>query len=369
VRAVDVNASPLLAGFEQAAPSGPASDALQCVNPAALPDWDEALALDPNGSFFQSAAWAKVLNDTYGYAPQYFAIREGGKICSLLPLMEVDSWLTGRRAISLPFTDDCEPVCADAAAFRLLFDKAKELGQARRWKYIELRGGREWLGDAPASLSFHGHELDLTGNESELFSRVDSSVRRAIRKAEKAGVTLEIEHTLEAVRIFYRLLCLTRKKHGLPPQPFAFFRNIHQHVISRGLGRVILARFEGRPIAAGIYFGMGQRAIYKFGASDETAQQHRGNNLVMWMAIQWHARNGFKTLHLGRTSIGNEGLRRFKLGWGAVEKPIEYVKYDLSKGQFVTDADQSSGWHTRFFNQAPIGLSRLIGRVIYRHWA
>ena len=77
----------------------------------------------------------------------------------------------------------------------------------------------------------------------------------------------------------------------------------------------------------------------------------------------------FKTLHLGRTSLSNEGLRRFKLGWGATEQRIEYVKYDLQHDRFLTDKDESSGWHNRIFNHLPIPLSRVIGAGLYRHWA
>jgi len=182
-------------------------------------------------------------------------------------------------------------------------------------------------------------------------------------------VTVTVSGSLEAMKVFYALQCKTRKKHGLPPQPFVFFQHIHEHILSHNLGMVVIARHENRPIAASVYFQLGTRAVYKYGASDEAFQHLRGANLVMWEAIRWLTRQGAKTLHLGRTSIGNEGLRRFKLGWGAEEQKIEYVKYDLRKGRFVTDADESTGWYNRVFNVLPIGLSRLIGAVLYRHCA
>ncbi len=347
----------------------PVKAAVQCVNPARQPGWEALLAAQPNSSFFHSAAWAEVLAVTYGYAPRYFTLESDDGLQALLPLMEVDSWLTGRRGVSLPFTDDSEPFYADEAAFKKVFDTVVDFGRARKWKYVEFRGGREFFKTAPASLAFYGHQLDLTGDEAQLFGRVDSSVRRAIRKAEKTGVTVEVADTLEATRIFYKLLCQTRKKHGMPPQPWEFFRNIHESVLSKKLGNVILARFAGRPIAAAIYFRLGGRAIYKYGASDETSQQLRGNNLVMWEAIKWHARQRCESLDLGRTSLGNEGLRRFKLGWGAAEQKIEYTKYDLRQEKFVTDRDESSGWHNQVFKRLPIFMSRLIGAGLYRHWA
>ena len=327
------------------------------------------IASHPKHSFFHTVEWAKVLADTYGYAPVYFAAGETGGVRSLLPLMEVDSWLTGRRGIGLPFTDDCEPLCTDAGIFQKLFASAVEFGMSRDWKYIECRGGRELFGEVPASLLFYGHALDLTAGEDELFSRLESSVRRAIRKAEKIGVTVEVLQSLEAVQIFYSLQRKTRKKHGLPPQPFKFFLNIHKHILSQDMGMVVVARHHGRPIAASIYVNFGDRAIYKYGASDEAFQDLRGGNLVMWAAIKEYARRRVKHLDLGRTSIGNEGLRKFKLGWGAEEHEIEYVKFDMRKNKFVTDVDGTSGWHTRAFRRMPVFLSRVAGAVLYKHWA
>ncbi|MDB6021699.1 MAG: hypothetical protein JWQ04_1556 [Pedosphaera sp.] len=351
------------------ADGAPINRAVECVNPVGQPDWDAVLARHPRGSFFQSAAWAAVLADSYGYTPHYFAIREADALRALLPVMEVNSWLTGRRGVALPFTDECEPLQTEGATLQSLIPSVLALGRARRWKHVEFRGGRKLLGDVPASLAFYSHILELAGDEAQLFGRVDSSVRRAIRKAEKEGVTVEVTDTLAAVKVFYGLLCQTRKKHGMPPQPFVFFQNIHRHVISRKLGMVVLARHQGIPVAGAVYFNLGRQAIYKYGASDEAWQHLRGNNLVMWEAIKWHAQKGFDTLHLGRTSQGNDGLRRFKLGWGAREERTEYVKYDLAGDRFLTDKDESSGWHNRIFNAMPIFLSKMVGAALYRHWA
>ena len=283
--------------------------------------------------------------------------------------MEVDSWLTGRRGIALPFTDDCEPLYYDAAAIQRLIQGALKFGRARGWKSVEWRGGQELFGETPASLSFYGHTVELVEDQDRMFARLDSPVRRAIRKAEKGGVMVTISQTLEAMKVFYSLQCKTRRKHGLPPQPFAFFQNIFEHILSKNLGMIAIASCQQRPIAASVYFQLGTRAVYKYGASDEAFQDLRGPNAVMWEAIKWHARNGATTLHLGRTSIENGGLRRFKLGWGAGEQKIEYFKYDMRKDRFITETDESTGWYNRAFKLLPTGLSRLIGALLYRHCA
>jgi lipid II:glycine glycyltransferase (peptidoglycan interpeptide bridge formation enzyme) len=218
-----------------------------------------------------------------------------------------------------------------------------------------------------ASVSYYGHVLRLDDGEERLFEKFDSAVQRAIRKSERAGVTVEISSSLEALRIFYDLHCRTRQKHRLPPQPFSFFECIHRHVLDQGLGFVALARSGGRPVSASVFFHLGTKAIYKFGASDEKAQQLRGNNLVMWEAIKWMARRGLTELNFGRTSATNEGLRRFKQGWGTREYEINCLKYDFGKRQFVSGTDRAVGWHNRVFSLMPIPVSRLVGKILYRH--
>jgi hypothetical protein len=385
-------------------------------NPLQDAQWDARLAACPSPSFFHGAAWARVLHETYGFSAVYFTLnpngapvgaclpirqaqgpeafrqtqgpelvegqanaKEGSRASSLLhqpsdlpallPVMEVNSWLTGRRGVSLPFTDECAPLCADADSFRRLFREALEYAKVRAWNYLECRGGKAWFGDAPVSTSFHGHRLDLDADETALWARVDGAVRRAVRKAEQSGLTVEFSQDLDAVRIFFGLLCRTRKRHGLPVQPFRFFESIHRHVLSQDQGWVVLARHGQVPVAGAVFFHFGKTAIYKFGASNETFQHLRANNLVMWEAIKWHARRGFGVLDFGRTSLENEGLRRFKLGWGTQERSIDYFRYDRRKAGFVTARDESSGWHNRVFRMLPVSLSRLIGVAFYRHVA
>jgi CelD/BcsL family acetyltransferase involved in cellulose biosynthesis len=341
----------------------------QPVNPAACHGWDALVAAHRSHSFFHGAAWAATLQATYGFEPVYFTAAAADGRTSVLPLMEVDSWLTGRRGIALPYTDECEPLIADASAIRNLIEAAMAFGRMRGWKSVEWRGGRELFAEAPASLAFYGHQVVLEADMDRMFARLESPVRRAIRKAEKNGITVAISQSLESMKVFYSLHCMTRRKHGLPPQPFAFFQNIFENILSKNLGMIAVASSQQGPIAASVYLKMGTRAVYKFGASDESFQQLRGSNLVMWEAIKWLASHGATTLHLGRTSLNNEGLRKFKLGWGASEEIIEYVKYDLRKHEFVTETDETVGWYNRVFNVLPSGMSRLAGALLYRHCA
>ena len=70
------------------------------VDPAVDAGWDAKVRACSSSSFFHSAAWAQVLQDTYGYTPVYFTCGTPDQLQALLPVMEIDSWLTGRRGVS-----------------------------------------------------------------------------------------------------------------------------------------------------------------------------------------------------------------------------------------------------------------------------
>jgi hypothetical protein len=337
------------------------------VDPLEHADWDALVAAHQQSTVFHSRGWARVLQDTYGHKPIYIARFEGKRLAGLLPVMEVSSWLTGRRGVSLPFTDFCASLKGSGCDGGDLYKEAMELGRARRWKKLECRGfDCAWAG-AESSLSFYGHNIELGAGEEKMFEGMEASVRRGVRKAEKSGLKIDFDNGEESMQIFFKLHCGTRQRHGLPPQPWRFFWNIQRYLVNMGRGFIAIARLKGQPLAASVFLHDGRNALYKFGASDYAFQQMRPNNLMMWAAIKHCAELGLARLNLGRTSLSNEGLRRFKLGLGAAEEEIRYMKFDFSSEQFVRDVDGVEGWHNRVFARLPLPMLRLAGAVLYPH--
>lgn len=349
------------------APTGGLRAQVEMVDPLAFPQWDRLVSSHPEARFFHGSAWARALRQAYGHTPVYFLARDGQRLLSLLCVMEVNSVLTGRRGVSLPFTDSCEPLVSAARGFPELFGRALEHGKERGWKRLECRGGTAPVEGAAPSLSFFNHTLDLEPGETRLFEGFKSSVRRAVRKAEGSGLTVERVRDPESMAVYYRLHCMTREKHGLPPQPFSWFRQIGEEIISKGQGFVAIVREGREPAAAAVFFHFGKEVIYKYGASNPRFQHLRPTNLLFWEVIKLLAKEGFTGLDFGRTSVSNEGLRQFKLGWGARERLSPNWVYDLRGGGFTVGKDRAAGWHNAVFSSMPGWLSRAVGGLLYRH--
>jgi hypothetical protein len=307
------------------------------------------------------------LTKTYGHEPLYLRCLQGGELVALIPMMEVRSPLTGDRGVCLPFADFCSPLIFAEGGWVAAMEKLCEIARERKWKYFEVRGSKVFKGSPKPAVSFYGHTLDLGGGPDDLLARLKSSARRALRKAQRSGLTVEVTRTRESVMEYYRLHVRTRRRFGLPPQPWSFFSNIHDEVIKPGLGFIVTASSGSRPVAAAVFFQFGKKAVYKFGASDLRFQALRGNNMVIWEGIRFLMQNGADKLHFGKTSLTNRGLRRFKLTWGTEEETIEYLKFDTLAGDWVTSRDAVFGLHQAVFSRLPSALNRVAGAIIYPH--
>lgn len=341
---------------------------LKIANPLDIANWDEQIKKFTDYSFFHSSSWLRILIETYHYKPSFFIVEKDGIIDAVLPLMQVNSILTGKRSVALPFSDYCPPLFPDDVSFGNVFSEALEFGHRRKWKYVEIRGGNKFFSKPDISTFDYNHTLDLTIGEERLFKNFSSNTKRNIKKADREGVTVEITNSLSAAEIFYNMNCVTRKKHGLPPQPKKFFMNLHKYVLSQNKGFVAIGKHKGKNIAGAVYLQFGDKALYKFGASYMQYQNLRANNSVMWEAIKHYANEGYSSFCFGRTEPENEGLRKFKLGWGTQELILNIYRYYFTERSFLPVKSKTTGLHNKFFSKSPTLFLKIFGSLLYKHF-
>lgn len=341
---------------------------IQIINPINYPEWDSMLLSSQHDSFFHSSNWARVLHDSYKYNPLYFTLINNNKrITILMPIVEIKSLLTGTRGTSLPFSDYSEFLGNDCLHFQDILDQIIDYGRKAGWKYIEIRGPMNLPADIPYSSYYYGHTLELSPNEADTFKLFRDSTKRNIQKGMKSGLEVRICNSVESVKQFYRLHCMTRKRHGLPPQPSYFFNNIFQHIIANNQGFVVLASYNKEVIAGAVFFHFGKTAIFKYGASKLRYHYLRPNNLVMWEAIRWCCQNGYSIFCFGRTAPENKGLLQFKSGWGTKQQILRYYKYDLNKEVYINNHYEIGDFSHKLFNKMPVPVLRMIGTLLYKH--
>ena len=329
--------------------------------------WLAFLAINSQANIFHHPAWSQLLADCYGFKPFIIAScdRNAG-ITAGLPVMEIKSWLTGNRWVSLPFTDHCLPLSINTSGLNYLVNGLLNQAVAQGFSKVELRGT---VPTHPALQQFAPyvlHKLTLEENFSKVDCRIHPMHRRNANIAQKRGVRVEIGKDFEHMRAFYKLHVETRRRQGVPVQPWQFFNLLKSILVEEDLGFLLLAYKQEEIIAALVLLGWNHTLTYKYGASSTDSLRFRPNDLLFRTAIQWGCENGYKSLDFGRTDLANEGLRTFKSRWGAEETPLIY--HTLS----ATPAQHSSGrtealMH-RVIRYSPIWVCRLAGALLYRHF-
>jgi CelD/BcsL family acetyltransferase involved in cellulose biosynthesis len=313
---------------------------------------------------FHLPSWSEVIARCYGFAPSVFCIRDAhGKICAASPGMHVGGRLRGRRWVSLPFTDACPPLAADAATAEVL---AAELDRHRRetgLKSIEIRG--DIPGDAGTRRSSgYRHVIPLTTDEHEIFRRLRKGSRHAVKRARREGVVVRREPNLRSADTgFWRLHCATRRKLGVPVQPRAFFHAIWHQMIERDNGYVLSAYLDSRPVASAVFLEHGPTVVYKLSASDPKLIRLGGPSAVLWEGIRTACEKGQARMDLGRTELGHEGLRNFKRGWGSEETVLDYTYFGTGAPAESPGAESALG---QIIQRSPPVVARTVGRVAYR---
>jgi CelD/BcsL family acetyltransferase involved in cellulose biosynthesis len=336
------------------------------VDPLADPRWRELLARSPEGSVFHHPAWLRLLQTSYRYPLFSCCIgSDGGRLVAGLPVALIASRLTGRRLVALPFSDLCPALVAHDAppqARWALGDALAELQRSRELP-LEIRAPAELVPGSSPGERFHHHVLALEPDVAAVQRRfARPQALRGVRRALREGLHARVRTDRDALATFYRLHMATRRRLGVPTQPRRFILGL-ERLFEEGLGFVLLVRAGDADVAAAVFLTSHGVLTYKYGASDPRALGARPNNLLFMEAIRWGCEHGFQTLDLGRTHWGQEGLRAFKLSWGAEERVLRYRHVG---GAAPREAPFGGALATLIRRSPPVA-SRLIGEVLYRH--
>ncbi len=320
-------------------------------------EWSAILERFADREIAQTPAWIEFVQDTQGAEPVHAELVENGQplgyftglIVRKLGLRILGSpfpgWTTGYTGFNL------EPGVDRRAAIEALPAFAfGELG-CHHLEFMD----RDAVPEDADGLGFEyraytSFEIDLTPSEDDLFGRMSSACRRAIRKARKSGVVIEPATDPGFADEYYSQLEDVFAKQGVfPTYPRDRVHALIRHLLPTGNLLLLRARDpEGRCIASGIFPAYNRTMHFWGGASWRQHQILRPNELLMWTAmLHWKARGigrfdlvggGEYKRKYGPVEIGVPWFRRSRYRWlMPLRRRAEWAFYKLEdlRGRFA----------------------------------
>jgi len=356
------------------------------IDPISDGRWTQLVERHPQASVFHTVPWLEALRRTYGYsAVALTGCAPGGQLRYGIPFCQVKSWISGSRLVSLPFSDHCQPLVENDEEFEALLSHLSLRSNQSGYKYIEIRpfempdgktaelageahqnraGLNRGVSDVCEVEQYNYHEIDLRSNLETLFSNFHKScIRKKIARAERERLEYEAGRSEAILTKFYNLLLLTRRRHGLPPQPRRWFRNLIDNFRDDLIIRV--ASKNQQPIAGIMTLRYKNTLVYKYGASDAALHRMGGMPMLFWKAIQEGKLGGAAELDLGRSDVNHPGLNQFKEHLGGVRRKLVYFRMGCRPEAFVGARPRAAV--RAVFSRMPAPLAQVAGRMLYKH--
>ncbi len=173
-------------------------------------------------------AWIQAVSRGLGHQSLLVISRnQQGAIDGCLPLMRVESWLFGRFLTSLPYLNTGGVWAANSDAACSLIDRACELADEHKARYLELRHERAFPHPKfNAQLDAKVHmRLKLPASDTEYETQIKSKVRSQIKKAGQYQLTAEWGG-VELLKEFYDVFATNMRDLGTPVYSQSLFREI-----------------------------------------------------------------------------------------------------------------------------------------------
>jgi len=299
-----------------------------------LPQWRDFVAAHPNLHLLQTAEWGE-LKSAFGWKPVRILSGDMGvqilfrKLPLGLTIGYIPKMTIGDQssANSDQFWKEVDSICKrhHAIFLKLEVDAWETSLTPTPLPAGEGRGVRESPHNIQPPRTI---VIDITGSEDDLLARMKQKTRYNVRLAEKKGVTVRAWDDLDG---FHQMMQVTGGRDDFGVHSLDYYRRAYQLFHPTGMAELLVAEYEGQPLAALMVFARGRRAWYVYGASNDQERNRMPTYLLQWEAIRWAKVRGCEEYDLWGVPDEDEakleaqfesrhdglwGVYRFKRGFG-----------------------------------------------------
>jgi FemAB-related protein (PEP-CTERM system-associated) len=327
-------------------------------------EWRTIIHSLPDASLAHAPEWFAVISRAYGHEPMYLMASDERGYCGVLPSFIVRRPLFGTIVASMPFLDGGGP-CATAgvglALVTELLERARQLGA----RLVEIRCARPLaIGTAPIESKVN-MTLALPQKPDDLWKGLDKSVRNQVRKAERAGLSVEAGGAAN-LPAFYAALVERMRDLGSPVHALEFLRAVVAAFGPRA--RVVLVKKHGVPVGGLVAIAFKKRLIVPWASCLKEHFALCPNMLLYWETLRSACAEGFERFDFGRSSRGS-GTYRFKRQWGAVEEPLYWYRIPVGAPVHAVAGQRADSalLMTKMWQRLPLPVTRQVGPRIRKY--
>ncbi|HET9909401.1 MAG TPA: peptidoglycan bridge formation glycyltransferase FemA/FemB family protein [Anaerolineales bacterium] len=287
-----------------------------------LTDWNQFLLQHPNTHLLQSGEWGE-LKSAFGWKPVRIVSGNAGVqiLFRKLPLGFTIGYIP-KANVKETLWQEIDFVCKQNRAIFLKLEPDFWNDQQPGTWNLELRTSPHNI-QPPRTIV-----VDIKSSEEEILARMKQKTRYNIRLAEKKGVTVRAWDDLKA---FHKMMLVTGGRDGFGVHSFEYYKHAYELLQPKQMGELLVAEYEGKPLAALFVARHGNRAYYLYGASTDEERNRMPTYLLQWDAMKWAKARGCEEYDLWGVPDDDEGtleanfetrhdglwgVYRFKRGFG-----------------------------------------------------
>jgi len=336
------------------------------VPPAAARDaWQRLAGTTSQSHLAHAPEWARVIPQGYGHDPLYLDAEDGAGGFGFLPAIIVRRPLVGTIVTSMPFLDGGGPCAGSAALAARLATQLVAEARHEGATVVELRcAHRLEIAWQPAEHKVN-MVLPLPNDAETLWRRLDRSVRNQVRKAERAGLSVE-SGGAERLDEFYRFFAARMHDLGSPVHGREFFAATLDAFGNRA--RVAIVLKGQTPIGGLIALACKDTLTVPWASCAKEYFSLCPNMLLYWETIRAACRERFERFDFGRSTRGS-GTYAFKRQWGALESPLFWYTIPIGRRESRAadtrgrTADRLAG----LWRHLPRSLTRRVGPHVRKY--
>lgn len=342
---------------------------IKSLKPTDFTRWNDYVKSHNQGSFFHLSGWQTVIENSFDHGCYYLYAEVEGKICGVLPLVEVKSKLFGHALISTPFCVYGGAITDSEDITRQLEQHACEIAEQLEVDYLELRYKEKQNSSLLLKQASSTFGCELGDDAEKILANVKKKQRAVIRHSLKneLSFTTTQKNNSQVFEDFYQLLSTSYRNLGTPIFSKKFFQQLVD-VFGDDVDIAVIADKTEQPSTAVMNFYFNEQVLPYYGGGNSDARYLKSAD-YMYYQIMCSARDkGYTWFDFGR-SKNDGGPYKYKKSWGMEPEPLYYY-YHLVKAQDLPNLSPNNPKYKVFiglWQKLPLKISQLIGPFLSKY--